>query len=181
MSTTRISARRWKSIFGVWYKPVGGADGDGEAVDAGQFNKTFCLLRIGQKSAFSINAHVIFHAAQASEFCFDAAITGMAKSTTDFTSRTFSANGNGCHRSRCDAGVHFTGNIFQRFVMIEMQRQRHVVGGGVSAAQRVDLSSAMCLNVPGVPARITGDRISLQTSRIAWIVSALWMLNAGTA
>ena len=61
-----ISARRWKSILAFCCRAVGGADCYRKTVDSGQFNKTLCLLRIGQKSAFSINAHIIFHAARAS-------------------------------------------------------------------------------------------------------------------
>ncbi|MNV89291.1 hypothetical protein D3C71_1835750 [compost metagenome] len=55
------------------------ADRHCEAVDAGQFDKAFRFLRVRQKCALCVHAHVVFHTAQPSQLCLDAAIIEMAE------------------------------------------------------------------------------------------------------
>ena len=112
-----------------------------QAVDASQFDKAFSFLWIGQECTFGVNAHVIFNTAEAAQFCFHAAIPGVAEVDNRFHQlhvlgkREVAAVD---HRA-AHACVDFTANIIQRFVVVEMQCQRHVIGRGIGATQGVDL------------------------------------------
>ncbi|MNN40250.1 hypothetical protein D3C81_1543170 [compost metagenome] len=120
--------------FGI--ETVRGADSDGETVYTSTFDKTFCFLRICQESAFCIHAHVIFNATQTTQFSFNAAIFGVAKIHhrfhqlhVFFEREVAAVNHRATHSS-----VHLTTDIVQRFVMVKMQCQRHVIGCGVGVA-----------------------------------------------
>ena len=114
--------------FGI--QAMCGADGDGEAIHAGQFDKAFRFLRVGEKCTLRVDAHVIFHAAQTAQLSLDATVVEVAEIDYRFHQlhvlfkRIVAAVD---HRAT-HASVNLATNIVEGFVMIEMQRQRHVVG-----------------------------------------------------
>ncbi|MNE45537.1 hypothetical protein D3C80_1398230 [compost metagenome] len=122
-------------------KPMCRAYCHGQTVDSRELHKAFCFLRIGQKCAFGIHAHVIFHAAQTPQFGLDAAIIEMAEIHNGFHQRHVLLKREVAAVDHCAAHacIHLATNVIQRLMVIEMQRQRHVVTDGIRAAQRVDL------------------------------------------
>ena len=91
--------------------------------------------------------------AQAAQFCFHAAILGVAEVDNRFHQlhvlgkREMTAVD---HRA-AHACVDFTANIIQRFVVIKMQCQWHVIGHGIGATQGVDLFQRDMLKGPRRP------------------------------
>ena len=126
-------------LFGI--ETVGGADGYRQAIDAGLFHEAPGLLRIGQEGALFINVHIIFDAAEAPQLGLDAAVVEVAEidhrlhQLHVLRKRKVAAVD---HRA-AHAGVDLAADIGQRFVVIEVDRQRDFKAAGVGAAQGVDL------------------------------------------
>ncbi|MNE54866.1 hypothetical protein D3C80_1496790 [compost metagenome] len=122
-------------------KPVRRTNRHGQAVHSRQFHKAFCFLRIGQKCAFGVHAHIVFHTAQTSQLGLDAAVIEMAEFHDGFHQRHVLLKREVAAVDHCaaHARIDLAANVVQRLMVIEMQRQRHVVAEGIRAAQRVNL------------------------------------------
>ena len=72
---------------------VGGADGDGEGVDAGRLDEFLNLVRVGVKRFFGVDGDGVFDSGEGSQLGFDGNTAGVRVFDDFFVSAMFASNG----------------------------------------------------------------------------------------